>query len=145
MPASSERRIASNRQNAKNSTGPKTAAGKAKSKLNALKHGLRAEQVVLPNEDPKAFEAECAAWAADWQPKSHTRAILVERAAAASWRLRRCVRVEAARLQKITFAAMDRYDDRTSDRINKLLAQLDVDPIAALEGLKFDGHGVQAL
>src|SRR5438270_14079394 len=108
MPASSERRIASNRQNAKNSTGPKTAAGKAKSRLNAVKHGLRAEQVILPGEDPQAFEAERQAWADDWQPRSHTRAVLVERAAVASWRLRRCVRIEAARLQKITFAAMDR-------------------------------------
>src|SRR5271163_1537312 len=94
MSTSSDRKITANRANASHSTGPRSSAGKAKSRLNALKHGLRAEQVVIPGEDPLAFEAECAAWAADWQPRSHTRAILVERAAATSWRLRRCVRIE---------------------------------------------------
>ena len=62
MSTSSERKIASNRANASHSTGPRTPAGKAKTRMNALKHGLRAEQVVIPGEDPKAFEAECAAW-----------------------------------------------------------------------------------
>ena len=36
----SERQIAANRSNAKQSTGPQTAAGKQRSKRNALKHGL---------------------------------------------------------------------------------------------------------
>lgn len=36
----SEKQIAANRANAKKSTGPKTAAGKAKSSRNALRHGL---------------------------------------------------------------------------------------------------------
>src|ERR1700733_3889633 len=99
MPTSSDRKINANRSNASHSTGPRSSAGKAKSRMNALKHGLRAEQVVIPGEDPRAFEAECAAWSADWQPKPPPRAILVERAAATSWRLRRCVRIEGTRLQ----------------------------------------------
>lgn len=36
----SERQIEANRKNAKQSTGPQTAAGKQRSKRNALKHGL---------------------------------------------------------------------------------------------------------
>src|ERR1700722_6968453 len=99
MPASSDRKINANRANASHSTGPRSSAGKAKSRMNALKPGLRPEEVVIPGEGPRAFEAECAAWSADWQPKSHSRAILVERAAATSWRLRRCVRLEGVRVQ----------------------------------------------
>ena len=36
----SEKQIQANRKNAKNSTGPKTAAGRARSRRNALRHGL---------------------------------------------------------------------------------------------------------
>ena len=39
-----------NRRNAQNSTGPKTQEGKAASRLNALKHGLTAKQLVLFDE-----------------------------------------------------------------------------------------------
>ena len=36
----SERQLATNRQNALNSTGPRTPAGRAISSLNATRHGL---------------------------------------------------------------------------------------------------------
>lgn len=53
----SERQIAANRANARRSTGPRTADGKAVSCLNATTHGLTAKLVVLPAEDQAAFEA----------------------------------------------------------------------------------------
>ena len=43
-----EKQIAANRANAKRSTGPKTAAGRAKSSRNAYRHGLSCD---LPLED----------------------------------------------------------------------------------------------
>ena len=43
--------IAANRRNAKKSTGPKTAGGKAAAARNSLKHGLLAEDVVCGDED----------------------------------------------------------------------------------------------
>ncbi|HEY2154773.1 MAG TPA: hypothetical protein VGH33_04030, partial [Isosphaeraceae bacterium] len=87
--------IAANRKNAQNSTGPKSKPGKDKTRFNGLKHGLRSNQVVLPGENVAEFQAELKGWRDDWQPKSHTAAVLVERAAVASWRLRRCVRAES--------------------------------------------------
>ncbi|MDR3621366.1 MAG: hypothetical protein P4L85_18590, partial [Paludisphaera borealis] len=52
--------LQANRANAKKSCGPKSDDGKARSRLNALKHGLCAKTVnlVLPHEDPAELEAK---------------------------------------------------------------------------------------
>jgi len=47
---SSEKKIAASRRNALKSTGPRTREGKAVSRLNALRHGLRASKTILPPE-----------------------------------------------------------------------------------------------
>jgi len=73
-------RVEANQKNAQKSTGPRTLAGKERSRMNGLKHGLRAEQVVLPGESKEEFDAELKAFFDDWKPRSHTRAVLVERA-----------------------------------------------------------------
>ena len=52
----SERQKAANRANALRSTGPKTSKGKEVVRLNALRHGLLAHDIVLPGEDEEAFE-----------------------------------------------------------------------------------------
>ena len=49
----SEKQIAANRRNAAKSTGPKSTAGKEISRMNAAKHGMQAEHVVLPGESPQ--------------------------------------------------------------------------------------------
>ena len=48
----SERKVVANRANAKRSTGPKTEAGKAASRRNALKHGILSCCVDLPLATP---------------------------------------------------------------------------------------------
>ena len=48
-------RSARNRANASHSTGPKTEAGKHRSSLNALRHGLTGHTIVLPAEDLDAY------------------------------------------------------------------------------------------
>jgi hypothetical protein len=44
----SERQIAANRRNAKKSSGPRTADGKARTRRNALRHGLSIASSVIP-------------------------------------------------------------------------------------------------
>jgi hypothetical protein len=53
-PPLSPRKLAANRANARNSTGPRTAAGKAASACNAYQHGLTGESLALP-PDPGAL------------------------------------------------------------------------------------------
>ncbi len=49
-------RTARNRQNASHSTGPKTEAGKKRSSLNGLRHGLTGHTILLPTEDLAAYQ-----------------------------------------------------------------------------------------
>jgi hypothetical protein len=92
--------VVSNRKNARKSTGPKTEEGKARSSQNARKHGLYAQPPVVPGEEASAYRAWLDEWQAHYQAAGPAAAVLVEQAAQASWRLRRCARVEAANVSK---------------------------------------------
>src|SRR4051794_26081963 len=94
MPVS-DRKRAANQANSHKSTGPRNTEKVA---LNALKHGLRSQQLVLPGEDPAAFDAMLAAGRADWTPCPAAGRVLVERAVPHAWRPRRCLRAEHASL-----------------------------------------------
>src|SRR2546428_6170459 len=84
-----------NRQNALLSTGPKTPEGKAAASLNALKHGLLAREALLPGEDENTLRELRERLQTELQPMGEVERLLVERIAAACWRLRRLGRVEA--------------------------------------------------
>ena len=101
----SERRAAVNRQNARKSTGPRTRSGKARSSQNALRHGLTAERVVLPGEDPVAFEAFRSDLVDHFQPADPVSEHLVEHVVACIWRLRRVPEIEAKRAAEPTAVA----------------------------------------
>jgi hypothetical protein len=92
----SQRRKAANQANARRSTGPKSPEGKAVVRLNALRHGLLARDVVLPGEDADAFEDLCNEVRADLSPVGPIEELLADRAVNAVWRLRRLARVETA-------------------------------------------------
>ena len=64
----SDRQLEANRQNALQSTGPTTVDGVDAIKLNALRHGLRSVQTLVPGEDPDAWEAHRAAGVEDVKP-----------------------------------------------------------------------------
>ena len=92
----SERQKAANQANALHSTGPKTPEGKAAVRLNALRHGLLARDVVLPGEDADAFEELLNQVRADLSPVGPIEELLVDQVINAMWRLRRLARAETA-------------------------------------------------
>ena len=66
----SSHRADANRRNAARSTGPRTAQGKARSRFNAITHGLTAFTVVLPGEDQDAYQQRLDDWTDDLQPQT---------------------------------------------------------------------------
>lgn len=87
--------IAANRANARKSTGPRSAQGKAASRWNALKHGMDAETAVLPTEDPAEYEALVCEYSAGFHPANREEHFHVDTMLRADWQIRRLQRVEA--------------------------------------------------
>ena len=100
----SERKLAANRRNAKQSTGPKTPEGKAAVRYNALKHGLCAQVAVISSgegaEDADEFRRLLEGLVEDFQPVGVSEHLLVERIAICHWRLGRAVRYETAEIRR---------------------------------------------
>ena len=86
---------AANRANAQQSTGPRTPAGKARSRYNAMTHGLLAEAALLPDEDEATFRELERAFLDDLRPVGAQEQALAEEIVNLTWRLRRDSHVEA--------------------------------------------------
>ena len=93
------RQIESNRRNAQRSTGPKTQDGKQRSSQNAVRHGLTAETVIGPLEDPADYRAFELAVTTGYDAETAVERELVLRLASLLWRLRRATFVETGLLQ----------------------------------------------
>ncbi|MDP9437888.1 MAG: hypothetical protein M3P49_03950, partial [Actinomycetota bacterium] len=91
----SDKKAQANRRNALKSTGPKTPEGKAAIRLNAVKHGLLSQDVLLPGEDEAALRELGERLGEELQPIGELESLLVDRIIASHWRLRRLGRVEA--------------------------------------------------
>jgi hypothetical protein len=92
----SNKQLEANRANAKNSTGPRSRAGKARSRLNSRKHGLTAKTLITVGECADDFDQLRAELIDEHEPQSSLECELVERLAGILWRLRRVPFFEAA-------------------------------------------------
>jgi hypothetical protein len=93
-----EKQILANQQNAKHSTGPRTEAGKRRSRRNAIRHGLAAETVIDTLENAADYKAFERAIKSDYSPQTAIEGQLVTRLASLLWRLRRAVIIESGLL-----------------------------------------------
>ena len=96
--AVSEAKLEANRRNAKRSCGPRSEEGKHRSKLNAVKHGMRAATLVLLDEDAQVLEDRRADWAASLMPRGAAEQRIVDDAVEYSWLRDRARRAQEARL-----------------------------------------------
>jgi hypothetical protein len=90
--------VLANRENARQSTGPRTAEGKQRSAANATKHGLSSAFTVLPDESQEEFDALAHQFRAEYQPQGEHQHFLIDQMIQARWRIARINRLEDAAL-----------------------------------------------
>ena len=86
--------MAANRRNAQRSTGPRTEEGKKAIRLNAVKHGMTAEIIVLGHESSIDYHEIRGALISDYAPATSRELMLVDQIAAGYWRTIRARRFE---------------------------------------------------
>ena len=95
------RQVDPNRRNAKRSTGSRTEAGKDGSKMNAVRHGILARSVVVPNlEDEAEWRDHRQRVVDDLGPVGGLEAMLADRIAELLWRIRRVAWYERNEVRK---------------------------------------------
>ena len=89
-------------------TGPRTAQGKERSKLNAVKHGLLSKVVLLKGESRAEYLSLLNGLRDDFRPEETFEAVLVENLSALLWRKRRLFQAENAEVsEKMEFTDID--------------------------------------
>jgi len=130
------KQLAANRRNALKSTGPRTTDGKAKSKLNALKHGILSREVVVRGlhikESPRELAELRARFCDELQPVGPLEEMLVDQIVTAYWRLRRALTAETG---EITLSVDGGQHERS--RPDRLALQVQ---LAALTGTGDAAH-----
>jgi hypothetical protein len=89
-----EEQIAANRLNAQLSSGPKTEAGRNRSRMNARRHGLTGQVTTMTEEDRAAHDQFSKALIKDLAPDGAMETQLAQRIATDSWRLNRISAIE---------------------------------------------------
>jgi hypothetical protein len=97
---SSLRRVQSSKANGALSKGPATPAGKQRSSLNALRHGLCANCIVLDHESRENFLILLQQHTGRFQPANEVEVGMIEEMCAAYWRQRRAWAIETELLDK---------------------------------------------
>jgi DNA-binding LacI/PurR family transcriptional regulator len=122
MPAS-EAQILANRQNAAHSTGPKTEAGKERSRQNSLKHGMTGAGVVLAEADAAEVARRTVLFAEELIVIDEVGQALARRAALHSVRMERSADQQAAALSlrcrqvEAAFVPPEGVDAEEADRL----------------------------
>lgn len=142
----SSRKVEANRRNGQQSTGPKTEAGKHASRMNALKHGLLAKEVVITRgdykEDEAAFSQLLEELQAQFQPVGVAEELEVQKIANCYWRKKRAIRYEHGAILQGTGDLRGREQrSRQDDFDNALQHELDIEDTT--QGIEYliDGLG----
>ena len=106
----SEKRAQASRLNGAKSSGPKTPEGKARSAMNAVRHGLTAQSAVLPGEDPAELGELSRGLLAQLRPADPLQRVLAERVVALTWKLRRVAAAEARAAEEMDERALRSWE-----------------------------------
>ena len=111
----STKQVQANRENAKLSTGPRTEEGKRRTSRNAIKHGFRAKEPLIPGEDPEEFAEHNAELILELGAIGFVEEKLVEQLVDITWRLKRFGRIEAAIINDLFDKAAEQEENQDKD------------------------------
>ncbi len=115
--------LAANRANSKMSTGPRTAEGKAKSSLNAVRIGLTGRTILLSASEADAYELHVARFASDCNPIGDREAELVQSLSDTQWRLNRIPILEAGLYASRRLDCAELFLDEADENVRTLLIE----------------------
>ena len=98
-----------NRRNSLKSTGPRTAEGKDRSRMNAVKHGLTSSVVVA--EDPATIQGRYDTLFWDLKPRNQLQSYYVDQMVILSLRIDRSDRIERRLRDGVSLRAMTSWDE----------------------------------
>src|SRR5277367_5787114 len=110
-----------NRANAEKSTGPKTTDGKQRSAMNAFKHGLMGQSLMLQPNEMEAYNRLTVSMLSDLKPKTEPERQLAQKIIDGHFRLNRLAAIENNMLN----FGLIRYTTDTDhdDRVEVMIAQ----------------------
>lgn len=130
----SEKQRLANQANAQKSTGP-SPESRAHTRMNALRHGAYAFELMAPGENHLEFQALIEELCAEWRPETPSEGIEIEKMALARWLERRYQRMIAGyiaffeehrtRQQANVMHAMAKLGEEMSERDQQWLEFLD--------------------
>ena len=131
--------------NASKSTGPKSEAGKAISRENALKHGLTAKVLVMPNEDPAKITAREDHWNDYYNPQSPGAQHFVFLCVASTILTDRVATAHHAEITKQVLAADECWLNQKSDLLEDLKTLLIDNPGMGYRMMRREATGCEYL
>jgi hypothetical protein len=124
---SSEKQQATNRANAKKSTGPRTPTGKALVALNSVAHGIYSVSPVIEEvESKRSWTAYRFAMLDCLAPVGMVEMTLAERITLAAWRLRRVAHFEAEQIRLEQEDALEEVGRRLGGKLDRDLDEAGV-------------------
>jgi hypothetical protein len=148
----SQKQIEANRRNAQKSTGPKSTEGKAIVRLNAVKHGILAQDVVIRagdgQENWEEFEDLVSSLRDYYQPEGPVEEALTGRIATSLWRMHRVQRAEQGAIRRVIDTLVARTLRTREDEFHRnvrAINQIDdsMDLILSGSGLPTNGEQAQ--
>jgi hypothetical protein len=137
--------IAANRENAKKSTGPRSAEGKLASRKNALKHGNSSDGPVAIDRLSAEFQERNRLWKAEQDPRGPHAEWAMEQAVAASLTIDQCNRAVDQQVALESRRAHHAWDADRRLLAADVAARLAKAPLRTIARLETTYHGVELL
>src|SRR5581483_1261578 len=119
------------RKNGAKSKGPKTHAGKLNSRRSRLRHGMRAEVLIMEDEDPEMITDLYDFWTGHYNPKSPGTHHLLDICVRSKLMMDRCVRAHDSAVATATEFAGQAFDSARIEMVTEHEELLLVDPVEA--------------